>query len=250
MIRAVIIDDEKPSRDRVKFFLDDYSEIMIVGEAENGKEGIALLKGEKPQLVFLDIQMPITDGFHVLEKCSHHPAVVFISAYDEYAIRAFDVNAVDYLLKPYTKKRFEEAMERVLQVVEDEVFWNRRISALLASYHSKEEYLDRITVKRGHVYQLYETADIDFFRIEKGFIFLYSDGEKVILDTPLTQLEKKLDPVHFLRVHRNAFINLKKIQNVIPWGNGKLVLDFGASGRVQVSRDKVKLLKQKIGLRI
>ncbi len=250
MIRTVIIDDEKPSRDRVRFFLSDYSEISIVGEAENGETGIALLNKETPQLVFLDIQMPIADGFHVLKSCSYHPAVIFISAYDEYAIHAFDVNAVDYLLKPYTKQRFHEAMERILSNVDDNTYWDRKISSLLATYNSKDEYLDRITVKKGYVYKIYETENIDFFRIDDGLLFLYTGGEKINLDTPLSQLERRLDPSIFFRAHRKAFINLRQIREVVPWGQGRYSLNFGDSGNVHVSRDSVKLLKQKIGLKI
>lgn len=250
MIRTVIIDDEKPSRDRVRFFLKDYNEITIVGEADNGERGIILLNNEIPQLVFLDIQMPIADGFHVLKNCSYHPAVIFISAYDEYAIHAFDVNAVDYLLKPFSKQRFHKAIERILNNIDNDVYWNQKISSILNTYSSKDEFLDRITVKQGYTYKIYEIENIDFFMIDNGLLFLHSDGKKIFLDTPLSQLEKKLDPAIFFRAHRQAFVNLKQIREVIPWGQSRYALDFGASGKVQVSRDNVKLLKQKIGLKI
>lgn len=250
MVRTVIIDDEKPSRDRVRFFLSDYNEISIVGEAENGESGIVLLNKENPQLVFLDIQMPIADGFHVLKSCSYRPAVIFISAYDEYAIQAFDVNAVDYLLKPYTKQRFYEAVERVLSNIDDSTYWDKKISSILETYNSRDKYLDRITVKNGYVYKIYEIENIDFFKIDDGLLFLYAGGKRITLDTPLSQLEKRLDPAVFFRAHRKAFVNLKKIRGVIPWGQGRYALDFGDSGKVQVSRDSVKLLKQKIGLKI
>lgn len=250
MIRTVIIDDEKPSRDRVKYFLKEYNDISIVGEAENGEEGARLLNRKTPQLVFLDIQMPIADGFNVLKNCEYHPAVIFISAYDEYAIQAFDVNAVDYLLKPYTKQRFRKAMDRILAKLDDDIYWDQKISSILATYSSKNEYLDRVTVKKGYTYKIYETENIDFFKIDDGLLFLYINGERINLDTPLSQLEKRLDPTIFFRAHRQAYVNLKKIKELIPWGQGRYVLDFGESGKVQVSRDSVKLLKQKIGLKI
>ncbi|MCF6335727.1 MAG: LytTR family transcriptional regulator, partial [Spirochaetales bacterium] len=112
------------------------------------------------------------------------------------------------------------------------------------------KYLDLITVKTGYVYKIYETENIDFFRKDDGLLFLYTGGKKVTLDTPLAQLEKRLDPAIFFRAHRKAFVNLKQIKEIIPWGQGRYVLDFGDSGKVQVSRDSVKLLKQKIGLKI
>lgn len=250
MIRTVIIDDEKPSRERVSYFLEEYNEIIIIGEAENGGEGRNLINSEKPQLVFLDIQMPIADGFHVLEGCTYHPAVIFISAYDEYAIRAFEVNAVDYLLKPFSRQRFDSSMKRVLATLEDKDYWEDKLSGILESYHSGKNYLSRITVKQNYVYRVMETSDIDFFRVEEGLVFLYSSGERINIDTPLAQLEKRLSPSLYLRVHRNSIVNLKKIKNAIPWGTGKWVLDYGKSGRVQVSRNKVKILKEKIGLKI
>lgn len=248
MIRAIVVDDEKPSRDRVRFFLEDIKEISIVGEAENGEKGLRLLEKERPDLVFLDIQMPISDGLTVLENCSYHPAVIFISAYDEYAIRAFDVNAVDYLLKPYTRERFNRAIERVLKNVDDSAFWESRINAFLDSYRNETGRLERITVKRGHTFKIYEAEDIDFFRMEDGLLFLYSSGERINIDAALNQLEGRMDGKIFLRVHRNALINLKRIKQVVPWGQGRLVLEFEAQQKVHVSREKVRLLKERIGL--
>ncbi len=250
MIRTVIIDDEKPSRERVRYFLEDYREITIVGEAENGREGREMINRMQPQLIFLDIQMPIADGFHVLKECSYNPAVIFISAYDEYAIQAFEVNAIDYLLKPYSKQRFDMSMERVLVSIEDSALWEGRISAILDSYRRDDDYLSRITVKQGHIYRVMKTEEIDFFRVEDGLVFLYASGERINIDTPLVQLERRLSPYFYLRVHRNSIANLKRVENAIPWGNGKWVLEYTKSGRVQVSRDRVKILKQKIGLKI
>jgi len=249
MIRTVIIDDEKPARDRMKFFLQDRIEFLIVGEAENGETGLELLEKEKPQLILLDIQMPIVDGFGMLKNCSYNPAVIFISAYDEYAIQAFDANASDYLLKPYTKERFNNALNKVINTIEDTGLWEKKISSILNSYTSQIKYLEQITVKKGHIYKIYEASDIDFFRMDDGLLFLYSSGEKAAVDSTLNQLEKKMDPVHFFRIHRNSLVNLKRIKEVIPWGQGRLTLNFAESGKVHISREKIKQLKQRIGLK-
>jgi len=249
MIRTAIIDDEKPARDRVKFFLKESNSIEIIGEADNGEKGLALLEQDHPQLIFLDIQMPVMDGFNMLKKCSYNPAIIFISAYDEYAIQAFEANAADYLLKPYTKQRFDNALNKVIKTIADTEMWESRISSILEAYKSKTNYLDQITVKKGHIYKIYDIKDIDFFRMDDGIIFLYSKGEKVVLDGSLNQLEKRMEPSIFFRVHRNAIVNLKRIKEVIPWGQGRLTLNFGESGKVHISRDKVKPLKRKIGLK-
>jgi two-component system LytT family response regulator len=156
LIRTVIIDDEKPARSRVRFFLEEMDNIEIIGEAENGEDGVFLIENEKPQLVILDIQMPKLDGFGLLEKCSYKPAVIFISAYDEYAIHAFEVNAVDYLLKPYTKERFKNALKKVLIHSTESEYWEKKINRLLESYSLENHFLEQVTVKRGNSYKVGE----------------------------------------------------------------------------------------------
>lgn len=250
LIRTVIIDDEQPARNRVRFFLEGLHNIEIIGEAENGEEGIVLIEQEKPQLVILDIQMPKLDGFGLLEKCSYKPAVIFISAYDEYAIHAFEVNAVDYLLKPYTKERFQDAINKVLVHSNKTEYWEKKISRLLETYSPENSFLEQVTVKKGNTFRVYSIDDIDFFKMDSGLLFLHHKGEKIHIDATLNQLESRTPPSHFFRVHRNSLVNLKKINEVIPWGQGRMVLDFGDSGKVHVSKEKIKLFKCKIGLRI
>lgn len=249
-IRAIIIDDEKPARDRIHFFLEDIDKIEVIGEAANGLEGLELLEREHPDLIFLDIQMPKLNGFGLLERCSYQPAVIFISAYDEYALHAFEVNAVDYLLKPFTRERFNNAVNKVLNKSQDSEYWEKTIFNVLHSFNAEMGYLEQITVKQGNSFKVYDVNEIDFFRMEEGVLYLYSKGDRIYIDTPLNHLELKISPSNFLRVHRNAFVNLKKINEVIPWGQGRFVLNIGKSGSVHVSREKVKILKEKIGLRI
>lgn len=256
-IRAAIIDDETPARERIRFILQKRDDVVIVGEAENGLAGLHLIEREKPQLIFLDIQMPKLDGFGLLEQCSSIPAVVFISAYDEYALNAFEVNAIDYLLKPYTKERFDSAVEKViksLQSLDRLHAWEEKIGKLLDNYQKNREMeslpLDQITVKDGHSFRIFNVAAIDFFRMDEGLLHLYHEGEKFIVDTPLNNLEKKISPQNFFRVHRNSLINLKRIKKIIPWGNNKLVLDFGSSGKVHVSREKIRQLKGRVGIKL
>lgn len=249
-IQTVIIDDEEPARERISYLLKEFQEIVVVGEAENGEKGLEIINKKKPDLVFLDIQMPVKDGFQLLSECTFSPAVVFVSAYDEYALKAFDVSAVDYLLKPYTKERFIQSVNKVVGAVDNSAFWDEKISLLLRYYENKQEPLDFITIKKGLTYKIYETEEIDFFRMDDGLLFLYSNGEKLNMEGTLSSLEGKLDSNKFFRVHRNSIVNLKKIIELVPWGQGRIALNFGESGSVHVSRDKVKPLKYRIGLKL
>ncbi|MBN2658894.1 MAG: response regulator transcription factor [Spirochaetales bacterium] len=249
-ISALIVDDEKPARDRVRFFLEDINEISIAGEAENGEEGLKLIEKLKPDLLILDIQMPQLDGFGMLGKCSYHPAVIFISAYDEYAINAFEVNAVDYLLKPYTKQRFVDAMNRVLAYVKDTGYWESKVSSLLESRQEQSDLLEHISVRKGNTYRVFDVNEIDYFKMDGGLLFLHSRGERYLIDSTLNQLEKRLPPALYYRIHRNAIANLKNIREILPWGQGRLALDFGTSGRIQVSKEKVSAFRKKVGLKI
>ena len=248
-IQTVIIDDEEPARERINYLLKDFEKIVIVGEAEDGEKGLEVISKKKPGLVFLDIQMPVKDGFQLLSECSYRPAVVFVSAYDEYALKAFDVSAVDYLLKPYTKERFIQSVKKVVGSIDNSSLWDDKISSLLRYYEKKQEILDFITIKKGLIYKIYETENIDFFRMDGGILFLFSNGEKLNMEGTLSSLENKLDSKNFFRVHRNSIVNLKKIKKIVPWGQGRIALNFGESGSVHVSRDKVKLLKYRIGLK-
>lgn len=249
-IKAIIVDDEKLARDRVRFFLKDLEAVTIAGEAENGEEGLKLFEEVKPDLLILDIQMPQLDGFGMLKKCSYHPAVIFISAYDEYAINAFEVNAVDYLLKPYTKKRFIDSINRVLKNVKDDDYWDKKLTLLLESHSPQNDLLDHISVRKGNTFKVFNVKDVDYFKMEDGLLFLHSKGDRLLVDTTLNHLEKRLSSHLFFRIHRNAIANLKNIREILPWGQGRLALDFGASGRIQVSKEKVSQFKKKIGLRI
>lgn len=250
MIKALIIDDEKPARERVVFFLKERDDIFLVGEAQNGEEGLLLIESERPELIFLDIQMPKLDGFRMLEKCSYTPKVIFISAYDRHALHAFEVNAVDYLLKPYSRERFESAVNKVLEGYRGKDDWEKKITSLINSYKCNKEYLEQITVKQGYTFKVFNVEEIDFFRMDDGLLYLLSHGQKILIETPINQLEGRLSPQFFLRVHRNSLVNLKKVKEVIPWGRNRLVLDFGKSGSVHVSREKIKILKKRIGIKI
>jgi two-component system, LytTR family, response regulator len=248
ILSTVIIDDEAPARLRLHNFLSDFKEIKITGEAENGGEAISLIDRKKPDLIFLDVQMPVANGFQVIEKIKHKPAVIFVTAYDCYAIKAFEFNAVDYLLKPYTKKRLKNSVDRIISSIQLNENREKKLVKLLEHLKTKESYTERISVKDRYVYKIFNVHIIDFFRIENGLVFLYCGEEKYMLDTPLSQLAEKLDPSVFFRAHRNTIVNISRIKNVIPWGRGRYMLEFCCDNHIEVSRNRIKDFKRIIGL--
>ena len=248
-IRALIIDDELPARSRLINYLKEYPDINVVGEAQNGKEAINLINQNNPDLIFLDIQMPVLDGFKMLEKLNNNPAVIFVTAYDEYAIKAFEVNAIDYLLKPYSKERFNIAINKVIQSLKKHEDPNDKILLLLEHIKKKKLYLDRITIKNDSEYEVINVDDIDFFRVDDGLVFVYKNGKKFLIDATLAQLEKKLEPAVFFRTHRNSIVNLKKIITIDVWGQGKYVIKFHNNERIFLSRDKIQKFKILMGLK-
>lgn len=249
MISAAVIDDEAPARARVKNFLSAFNEISPVHEAENGSRALELIDRVKPDLIFLDIQMPVVDGFEVLARCRHRPAVIFVTAFDEYALKAFEVNAVDYLLKPYSRERFEKSVRKVLSSLEGYQLSHDKIESIYDYYRRREDFLERITVKKGYIYQVIEVKDIDFFQIKEGLIFLYTKDRSYQIDVSLNHLEKRLDPSLFFRSHRNSIVNLKKIRDISPWLNGKYALNMPGDNRIFISRDRVGQFRKLIGLR-
>ena len=171
-LTTLIVDDEAAARARLNKLLSGFPEVEVVGEARNGPEAIRLIDDKRPDLVLLDIQMPMINGFEVLKGIQHEPAVIFVTAYDEYALRAFEVHAVDYLLKPYTRDRLKEAIQRVTHSGENDENRVKRIESLLETYNQRESFLDRISVKTKYSYRVLEVEQIDFFRVENGLVFL------------------------------------------------------------------------------
>lgn len=248
-IRVLIIDDEQPARDRLQNFLKDFSEINIIGEAQSGNEAIELINRKKPQLIFLDIQMSDINGFQVIEKINYLPEVIFVTAYDDYAIEAFEINAIDYLLKPYSKDRLRRSVERAIHSIKKSKEQNNDIQKLMDFFKQRNKYLDRITVKKEFEYNIIDVNKIDFFRIIDGLVYLFADTEKYQVDITLSQLEKKLDPSLFFRTHRNSIVNLSRISKVCTWGQNKYVIKFKSEEKVFLSRDKIKQFKVLMGIK-
>jgi len=220
-LRALIIDDEELARKRLRKMLQDFkSELEIIGEAGNGKEAVEKIEATHPDVIFLDIQMPGYDGFEVVRRLRVKPFIVFVTAYDEYALRAFEENSVDYLLKPIERKRLEMAVEKLRRMFNGLTPpLNDHIERLLSQLAAAP--LKRLQVKSGDKILLINVDDIVFFEAKDKYTFLYTVDQKHIVDYTLADLEGKLDKTNFIRIHRSNIINLKYMRELVKWFGGK-----------------------------
>jgi len=232
MIRTLIIDDVQLARERLKRCLAVEPDVEIVGECDNGAEAVASIRALSPDLIFLDVQMPALDGFGVLDALQDErlPAVIFVTAYNEYAIQAFDVNALDYLLKPVDCARLSKAVERaksqLAQPVDD---LDSRFRAMFEDLKAGSKFLKRMTIKlTGHTILL-PIDEIDWIESYGNYLKLHTGRESHLIRGTMQSLESKLDPEKFVRVHRSTIVNIEKIKEIYPRSNGDqdLVLQNG-----------------------
>src|SRR5207248_2919895 len=213
--RAVIVDDEDLARQVVRELLAEHPEIKIVAECANGFEAVKAVTELKPDLLFLDIQMPKLDGFEVLELIGTDMAVIFATAYDQHALRAFEVHAVDYLLKPFGAERFEQALARAFQRMGAKL---PPASDLKAATRAPGEFAERIVVRDGTRVHIIPIAKLDYAEAQDDYIALASEGKKHLKQQTISSLETLLDPSRFLRVHRSYIVNLERVAKIEPYG--------------------------------
>ncbi|MGH9941230.1 MAG: LytR/AlgR family response regulator transcription factor [Pyrinomonadaceae bacterium] len=239
-IRTIIVDDVELARERIKILLDD-PEVEIVAECANGREAVKAISSLKPDLVFLDVQMPKVGGFEVVEAVGveEMPAVIFVTAYDEYALRAFEINAVDYLLKPFDQCRFNKAVARAKREIGRQipaVEIEERLRRLLKEVRSEPKYLRRIPVKSARDTTLILTERIDWVSAAGHYLELHVDGETHLIREQLSRLEAKLDPKKFVRIHRSVIVNLDKIKSLHPLFNGDHIVVLKNGQELNLSR--------------
>ena len=244
-IRTIIADDEKPARDRLKLALAGMIEIELIGEAVNGAEAVRLIRDLKPQLAFLDVQMPVMNGFEAISHCKDKPFVIFTTAFDEYALQAFEVHAIDYLLKPYGKDRLRAAVDHAVERIGSADGTNGSIP----EYRKLQPYWTRINLRQGRSYKIAAVDKVDFFKAEDGLVFWVENDQRLMVDETLNELEENLDPARFLRAHRSAIVNLGKIERVISLGRGRCAAEFPGGARVEVGRTKLDVFRRAMSLR-
>lgn len=246
-LRTLIVDDEAPARERLRRLLAGNELIELVGEAKDGVEAVEMIDETSPDMVLLDIQMPVLDGFGVIEALQEPPAIIFVTAYDEYAIRAFEVNALDYLLKPFSQERLNKAIERAHEELSTGQEFADRIGPLLESLREEKRYAERIAVREPERILVLDVEEIDWIEARQGQVVVHVGQEEHVLARTLASLEARLDPTLFFRAHRSVIVNLDRVKEIIPWfaGSHKLRLTTGAE--VDLSRSRGKALRAILG---
>lgn len=239
-LRVLIVDDEPPARAIIRKMLQGHSEVEILGECENGLEAIACIDKWAPDLVFLDIQMPEVDGFAVLEACQPErlPHIIFVTAYDQFAVHAFEIHALDYILKPFDHERFEEALSRAKRQINGENISdsNERILTMLAENRTRPEYVERLIIKaEGRVFFL-KIDEIEWIEAQGNYVSLHSGKKQYMFREAISNLETQLDPRKFQRIQRSAIINIEHIRELQPWFRGDYRVILRDGTQLKLSR--------------
>jgi len=251
IIRVLIVDDEPLARGVLREMLQCDPEVAIVGECANGKEAVQALQQSAPDLLFLDIQMPEMGGFEVLDALQGRPIphLVFVTAYDQYAVRAFEVHALDYILKPFDRERFEASWQRAKAQVlrERNGGVEQRILSLLEDLKAGTKYLERLVIKSsGRIYFL-ETNDIDWIQAEGNYVSVHAGKKAHLLRETITSLESQLDPKKFLRIHRSAIVRIDRIKELQPWFHGEYHIVLHDGTELTLSRNYRDRLQEALG---
>ncbi len=279
-IRALIVDDEPLARERIRSLLQDESDIELSGEFENGSQAVDAIRKNAPDLLFLDVQMPETDGFGVLRAIGpgRVPAVIFVTAYDEYALRAFDANAVDYLLKPFDQERFRRSLDRARSQLQVDRAGrlNDKLQALMSylnldpsqipqlaqaqasvaaspsgsnqgNGHTHGSQSDRLVVKSGGRVYFLKTGEIDWVEAAGNYVRLHVSKDSHLMRETMNGIEARLDGKSFMRIHRSTIVNLERIKELQPWFHGDYVVLLRDGTRLTLSRGYRDKLQQVLG---
>jgi two-component system LytT family response regulator len=239
-IRAIIVDDEELARHVLQELISAHPDIEIVAQCANGFEAVKAVTDLKPDLLFLDIQMPKLDGFEVLELTGSDPAIVFCTAYDQYAIRAFEVHAVDYLLKPFGADRFEAALTRARQRMGEQ----KPVPVDLGTKaRTPGQFSDRIVLRDGSDVHIVPVVKLDYAEAQDDYVALATEGKKRLKQQTISSLEQSLDPARFLRIHRSYILNIERLKKLEPYGKDSHVAILSDGTRLPVSRSGYNRLR-------
>jgi two-component system LytT family response regulator len=249
-IRTLIVDDEPLARRRIRRMLARHPDVDVIGECANGREAIAAIREQQPALVFLDVQMPEVDGFAVLDRISAEamPLIIFVTAYDQYALRAFDVYALDYLLKPFDRRRFDQALQRAKsRLFNERSDVSERALALLEELRAQQSHLERMVIKAGGRAFFLKTEEIDWVEAEGKYVRLHVGKESYLVREAISQIEAQLDPKRFLRIHRSTIVNLDRVRELQPWFHNDYRVILRDGTELMLSRSCRKRLGELLG---
>ncbi len=245
-IRVLIIEDETPARELIKYMLKDHPGIEVIGECADGFCGAREIKEKRPDLIFLDIQMPKLTGFELLEVLDEKPEVIFTTAFDQYAIRAFELNAVDYLLKPYSKERFDSALAKAVSRIGKETQEPDKVEKLVTTVTEAEGYLTRIVFRKGAGIKIIPLNMITYLASEDDYVMIYYSEGKALKPKTMKYYEDHLPPSLFMRVHRSYIVNIEQITRLEPYSKDNYVAVLKSGEKIPVSRSGYKMLREKL----
>jgi len=248
-IRTLIVDDEDLARQAVRQMLESANGIEIVGEAANGVEALGMIAELRPELVLLDIEMPGFDGFEVVLQLEKPPAIVFATAYDEYAVRAFEANAIDYLLKPIRPERLTRALERVRQRLEGPAAAAQATSSAVKDVaRERSGPPRRLAARRGKRIVIVPLREVLRVEIEDKLVFAVTASDRLLVEKTIAELEQSLQPAGFLRISRSELVNLEAVKELVPWFSGTWRVKLSNGEERDVSRERARNLKEAMGL--
>jgi two-component system, LytTR family, response regulator len=247
-LRTILIDDEQPARDVVKHYLKDVKEVEIIGEFQDGFTGLKAIQELKPDLVFLDVQMPKLTGLELLELLEQPPLIIFSTAYDQYAIKAFEMNAIDYLLKPFSKERFEQSLQKALSMAASGPKPSAPVLNLVKTLEESPEFLQRIAVKSRHKVSVVPVDDILYLEAEGDYVMIHTKEARHLKEKTMKYFETHLDPTRFIRIHRSFIVNATFIDRIEYYDKESYSILLKNGAKLRASTSGYKLLKQVLNM--
>jgi two-component system, LytTR family, response regulator len=245
-IRILIIDDETPAREIVKHYLKEVDSVEVIGECSDGFSGLKSISSMKPDLVYLDIQMPRLTGIELVEVLTEKPEIIFCTAYDQFALRAFELNAVDYLMKPFPKRRFLEATKKAIDKINAGLGNKEPASQLLAKMPESQPAVNRVVVRKGNAISLIPVEQIKYVESQDDYVMIHYSEGKAMKQQTMKFYEENLPKVDFLRIHRSYIVKLDEIKRIEPYGKDTHVAILNSGEKLPVSRAGYSLLKDEL----
>ena len=243
-ISCLIIEDEKPARDLIKNYLLNFKNIELLAECKNGFEGIKAINEYKPDIIFLDIQMPKLSGFEMLELLDEVPEVIFTTAYDQFAIKAFEMNAVDYLMKPFSKERFSQSLEKAIIRLKNKN--DNKVKPLIDHINKNKEFLDKIVVKSDSKVTVISLDEIIHIEAEDDYVMIYTKDGRHLKNETMNYYEKHLPPSDFIRIHRSSIVKINQIKQIEHYAKENYLVILTSGSKLKVSKSRLKELKAEL----
>jgi two-component system LytT family response regulator len=250
-IRTLIVDDEAMARERILGLLSQEQDVEVVGQCSDGQQAVSAIQQLSPELVFLDVQMPAVDGFGVIKQvgAERMPMVVFVTAYDEYALQAFEVHALDYLLKPFGRDRLQQCLDHARHQRDRRRAGDlgKSLLALVQDFRPEQKKQDRLVVKSGGRVFFVRTDEIDWIEAAGNYVRLHMKDQSHLFRETMNQMESRLDPQRFFRIHRSRIVNTERIKELQPWFNGEYVVLLQNGAQLRLSRSYREKLEERLG---